>query len=162
VVNKIDRPDARADEVLNEVFDLFRRAPTPTTSSSTSRASTPRAAPATPAPTRDRCSGDLVELFESSSATCPSRGSTPTGEFTMIATLLDRDPFLGRILTGRIESGQARGGRYRNCNRRARANVAATGSRSASRQPTHGPCEYPPLMRITHQSRSSTTSISAS
>src|SRR4029079_15674270 len=28
------------------------------------------------------------------------------GPFRMLATLLDRDPFLGRILTGRIESGK--------------------------------------------------------
>ena len=41
VVNKIDRPDARPDEVLDETFDLFVELGA-TTSSSTSRSSTPR------------------------------------------------------------------------------------------------------------------------
>jgi GTP-binding protein len=41
VINKIDRPDARPDEVLDMVFDLFV-ASTPPTSSSTSPSSTPR------------------------------------------------------------------------------------------------------------------------
>ena len=49
VVNKIDRPDARPDEVLNEVFDLFRLRWKPMTSSWISRCSTPRAATAGPA-----------------------------------------------------------------------------------------------------------------
>ena len=105
VVNKIDRPDARADEVLNEVFDLFV-ALDATTSSSTSRASTPRAAPATPAPTPTSRSGDLTELFEVIVGHVPEPTADPDGEFKMIAVLLDRDPFLGRILTGRIESGK--------------------------------------------------------
>ena len=33
------------------------------------------------------------------------RRRVDAGPFRMLATLLDRDPFLGRILTGRIESG---------------------------------------------------------
>ena len=35
----------------------------------------------------------------------PAPQLDPAGEFKMLATLLDRDNFLGRILTGRIESG---------------------------------------------------------
>jgi GTP-binding protein len=40
----------------------------------------------------------------------PEPSADPDGDFAMIATLLDRDPFLGRILTGRIESGRLEAG----------------------------------------------------
>ncbi|MGT2464892.1 GTP-binding protein [Mesorhizobium atlanticum] len=46
VINKIDRPDARHVEVVNEVFDLFAALATPPTSSSISRSSTARGATA--------------------------------------------------------------------------------------------------------------------
>ncbi len=41
VVNKVDRPGARPEWVVNQTFDLFDRSARPT-SSSTSRSSTPR------------------------------------------------------------------------------------------------------------------------
>ncbi|HET7577468.1 MAG TPA: EF-Tu/IF-2/RF-3 family GTPase, partial [Sphingomicrobium sp.] len=44
-------------------------------------------------------------LFETIVSHVPAPGLDADGEFKMLATLLDRDPFLGRILTGRIESG---------------------------------------------------------
>src|SRR5690606_28843022 len=105
VINKIDRPDARADEVLNEVFDLFvaldandEQLDFPCLYAS-GRAGYASADP-------DKRSGDLVELFEVIVGHIPEPGKPVDGEFTMLATLLDRDPFLGRILTGRIESGR--------------------------------------------------------
>src|SRR3546814_1393351 len=45
-------------------------------------------------------------MFETIVSHVPAPGLDPKGEFKMLATLLDRDPFLGRILTGRIESGK--------------------------------------------------------
>jgi len=105
VVNKIDRPDARADEVLNEVFDLFvaldandEQLDFPCLYAS-GRAGYASADP-------DKREGDLVELFEVIVGHVPEPTADPAGEFKMIAVLLDRDPFLGRILTGRIESGR--------------------------------------------------------
>src|SRR6188508_1404585 len=105
VVNKIDRPDARADEVLNEVFDLFvaldatdEQLDFPCLYAS-GRAGYASADP-------DKRSGDLTELFEVIVGHVPEPTADPDGEFKMIAVLLDRDPFLGRILTGRIESGK--------------------------------------------------------
>jgi len=105
VINKIDRPDARADEVLNEVFDLFvaldandEQLDFPCLYAS-GRAGYASADP-------DARSGDLVELFEVIVGHVPPPGKPVDGEFAMLATLLDRDPFLGRILTGRIESGR--------------------------------------------------------
>jgi len=105
VVNKIDRPDARPAEVLDEVFELFLSLdasdeqldfPTLYASGRAGYAGT----------SDDVRSGDLTPMFETILAHVPAPGLDPDGEFAMLATLLDRDPFLGRILTGRIESGR--------------------------------------------------------
>jgi GTP-binding protein len=104
VVNKIDRPDARPAEVLDEVFELFLNLdandeqldfPTLYASGRTGYAGL----------TDDVREGDLTPLFEKIVEHVPAPALDPKGEFKMLATLLDRDNFLGRILTGRIESG---------------------------------------------------------
>jgi GTP-binding protein len=104
VVNKIDRPDARPAEVLDEVFELFLNLeandeqldfPVLYASGRAGYAGL----------TDDIREGTLKPLFEQIVAHVPAPGLDPKGEFKMLATLLDRDPFLGRILTGRIESG---------------------------------------------------------
>ncbi len=105
VVNKIDRPDARPAEVLDEIFELFLNLeandeqldfPTLYASGRAGFAGL----------TDDVRSGDLTPMFETIVSHVPAPGLDPEGEFKMLATLLDRDPFLGRILTGRIESGR--------------------------------------------------------
>jgi len=104
VVNKIDRPDARPAEVLDEVFELFLNLeasdeqldfPTLYASGRAGYAGL----------TDDVRSGDLTPLFDTIVSHVP-RPRVDAGPFRMLATLLDRDPFLGRILTGRIESGK--------------------------------------------------------
>jgi GTP-binding protein len=104
VVNKIDRPDARPAEVLDEVFELFLNLdandeqldfPTLYASGRAGYAGL----------TDDVREGDLTPLFETIVSHVPSP-RVDAGPFRMLATLLDRDPFLGRILTGRIESGR--------------------------------------------------------
>src|SRR5919206_408740 len=104
VVNKIDRPDARPAEVLDEVFELFLNLdasdeqldfPTLYASGRAGYAGL----------TDDVREGDLTPLFETIVSHVP-RPRVDAGPFRMLATLLDRDPFLGRILTGRIESGK--------------------------------------------------------
>jgi GTP-binding protein len=104
VVNKIDRPDARPAEVLDECFELFlsldandEQLDFPTLYASG------RAGYA--GPTDDVRSGDLTPMFETIVSHVPAPKLDVDGPFKMLATLLDRDPFLGRILTGRIESG---------------------------------------------------------
>jgi len=103
VVNKIDRPDARPAEVLDEVFELFLNLeandeqldfPTLYASGRAGYAGL----------TDDVREGDLTPLFETIVSHVP-RPRVDAGPFRMLATLLDRDPFLGRILTGRVESG---------------------------------------------------------
>ncbi len=105
VVNKIDRPDARPAEVLDEIFELFlnleandEQLDFPTLYASGRAGYAGR--------TDDVRSGDLTPLFETILSHVPAPGLDPDGEFKMLATLLDRDPFLGRILTGRLESGR--------------------------------------------------------
>jgi GTP-binding protein len=104
VVNKIDRPDARAAEVLDECFELFlsldandEQLDFPVLYASGRNGYAGE--------TDDVRSGNLNPLFQKIVDHVPAPGLDPAGEFKMIGVLLDRDPFLGRILTGRIESG---------------------------------------------------------
>jgi GTP-binding protein len=104
VVNKIDRPDARPAEVLDEIFELFLTLeandeqldfPTLYASGRAGYAGL----------TDDVRAGDLTPLFETIVRHVPAPGREIDEPFKMLVTLLDRDPFVGRILTGRIESG---------------------------------------------------------
>ncbi|WAT19010.1 translational GTPase TypA [Aurantiacibacter sp. MUD11] len=105
VVNKIDRSDARASEVLDEVFDLFVNL-----DANDDQLDFPvlyasgRSGYASADP--EAREGDLLPLFEMIVNHVPEPDLDPDGDFAMLATLLDRDAFLGRILTGRIESGR--------------------------------------------------------
>ncbi len=105
VVNKIDRPDARPAEVLDEVFELFLNLdasdeqldfPTLYASGRAGYAGL----------TEDVRSGDLTPMFETIVNHVPAPDADPDGPFRMLATLLDRDNFVGRVLTGRIVSGK--------------------------------------------------------
>jgi GTP-binding protein len=49
--------------------------------------------------------GDLTPLFEAIVEHVAAPNTDVDGPFKMLATLLDRDNFMGRVLTGRIESG---------------------------------------------------------
>jgi GTP-binding protein len=105
VVNKIDRPDARPAEVLDECFELFlaldandEQLDFPTLYASGRSGYAGR-----DDTVRD---GDLTPLFETIVEHVNAPDADPDGEFKMLATLLDRDNFMGRVLTGRIESGR--------------------------------------------------------
>jgi len=104
VVNKIDRPDERAQEVLDEVFDLFVSLeandeqldfPVLYASGRNGYAGEDPAARA----------GTLTPLFEKIVAHVPPPAADTDGPFKFLVTLLDRDNFLGRILTGKVQSG---------------------------------------------------------
>jgi GTP-binding protein len=104
VVNKIDRPDGRAQEVLDEVFDLFV---------SLDADDDQLDFPVLYASGREGYageddsvrSGDLNPLFQRIVDHVPAPGLDATGKFSFLATLLDRDNFMGRVLTGRVQSG---------------------------------------------------------
>jgi GTP-binding protein len=107
VINKVDRPDARPQEVHNEIFDLFalldaneEQLDFPTLFASGREG---WAAASLDAPRRD-----LSPLFEMIAAHVPAPEADADAPFAMLATTLDYDPYLGRVLTGRIHSGVAR------------------------------------------------------
>ena len=106
LINKIDRPDQRADEVLDEIFDLFA------------------------AMEADEYQLDFPHLYASAKQGWASKETDDpkdsmdplfdlivnhvaepkvngTEDFKLLVTTLQADPYLGRILTGKIESGKA-------------------------------------------------------
>ena len=104
VVNKVDRPDERIQEVLDEVFDLFvsldatdEQLDFPVLYAS-GRNGYASADP-------DRREGTLIPLFEKIVEHVPPPALDLDAPFTFLVTLLDRDNFLGRVLTGRVTSG---------------------------------------------------------
>lgn len=103
-VNKIDRPDARAEEVVNEVFDLFaaldatdEQLDFPILYGS-GRDGWMNLDPSGPQDQR------LAPLFDLVLEHVPEP-TVEDGPFRMIGTILEANPFLGRIVTGRIASG---------------------------------------------------------
>ena len=104
VVNKVDRADARIQEVLDEVFDLIVSLdanddqldfPVLYASGRNGYASTDM----------DAREGTLQPMFETIVGHVPPPSLDKDAPFTFLVTLLDRDNFLGRILTGRVNSG---------------------------------------------------------
>src|SRR5947209_7306658 len=107
VVNKVDRPDARAEAVHNEIFDLFALLdaneaqldfPTLFASGRDGWAVADLDAP----------KQDLSPLFDLIVQHVAPPQADADAPFSMLATTLDYDPFLGRVLTGLIHSGVAR------------------------------------------------------
>ncbi|NQU61559.1 MAG: translational GTPase TypA, partial [Rhodospirillales bacterium] len=104
VVNKIDKPDARPDAVHDEVFDLFAILdaneeqldfPILFASAKQGWASEDSAAKG----------ADMSCLFDKVVDYVPAPDVDADGPFRMLVTTLESDPFLGRVLTGRIVSG---------------------------------------------------------
>ena len=107
VVNKVDRQDARPDEVHNEVFDLFAALgadddqldfPMLYASGRQGWAST----------TLEGERKDLSPLYDLVLSHVPAPHLNTEAPFAMVASILEYDNFLGRVLTGRIEQGRAR------------------------------------------------------
>ncbi|MFS2109548.1 translational GTPase TypA [Sphingomonas sp. Sphisp140] len=104
VVNKIDRPDERIQEVLDEVFDLFVSldATDEQLDFPVLYASGRNGYANEDASLRE---GTLRPLFQKIVDHVPPPALEVDAPFTFLVTLLDRDNFLGRILTGRVQSG---------------------------------------------------------
>src|SRR5215208_448206 len=107
VLNKIDRPDARAKEVLNEVYDLFIdldatedqiEFPVLYTNARDGYASSE-------ATVR---SGDLRPLFDAIVEHVPPPRGNPAAPLQMLVANLDASDYLGRIAIGRIFNGTVR------------------------------------------------------
>jgi GTP-binding protein len=106
VLNKVDKPDAEPDRALNEVFDLFANL-----GASDEQLDFPHLyASGRAGWADDSLDGprkDLTALFELVVRHVPApKQLAKAGEpFQMLATTLSADPFIGRILTGRVEAG---------------------------------------------------------
>jgi GTP-binding protein len=107
VINKVDRADARATDVHNEVFDLFSVLgaseeqldfPTLFASGRSGWAATSLDAPRV----------DLAPLFDLIVDYVPPPKRDLDAPFSMLVTMLDADPYLGRVLTGRVHTGRAK------------------------------------------------------
>ena len=107
IINKVDRPDGRPEEVVDEVFDLFV---------SLDANDEQLDFPILYASGRDGwCTRELEDERKDLSPLLNliiEHVEPPEGDkaapFAMLATLLDSDPFLGRCLTGRVIQGTAK------------------------------------------------------
>jgi len=116
-INKIDRADARPEEVLTETFDLFDKL-----GANDSQLDFPYlyAVGRDGWAVRDlkdidNPNKDLTPLFQLIVDHVPAPDCNGTrcqldAPFTMLATTLEADPYVGRILTGKIESGTVKVG----------------------------------------------------
>ncbi|MCV2870541.1 translational GTPase TypA [Defluviimonas sp. WL0002] len=106
VLNKVDKPDAEPDRALNEVFDLFANL-----GADDQQLDFPHLyASGRAGWADDSLEGprkDLSALFDMvvRHVPAPAQIARTDEPFRMLATTLSADPFIGRILTGRVESG---------------------------------------------------------
>ena len=109
VINKIDRPDARPDEVLNEIFDLFVEL-----DAADWQLDFPviyaEARKGTASLDYHQPGADLKPLFEMMIAEIPAPTADVDGLLQMQINTLDYDDYVGRIAIGRIRNGQIRAG----------------------------------------------------
>lgn len=109
LINKVDRPDRRIDEVLNEIFDLF---------AALDASEEQLDFPVLYAVGRDGWATDLPEtkgedlkpLFDLMKKHIPAPNVDKEAPFTMLASILTADPYVGRILIGKVYSGTAKVG----------------------------------------------------
>jgi GTP-binding protein len=111
VLNKVDKPDAEPDRALDEVFDLFAALgaddeqldfPVLYASGRSGWADAELDGP--------RESLDALFALVVDHVPAPRQAAQADKPFRMLATTLGADPFIGRLLTGRIESGTLRTG----------------------------------------------------
>ena len=109
VINKVDRPDARTKQVLEEVYDLFIdldatedqiEFPVLYTSA---RAGTSSSDPAVPGE-------DLRPLFDAIVSHVPPPKGDPAAPLQLLVANLDASDYLGRIAIGRIFNGRVADG----------------------------------------------------
>ncbi len=107
VINKIDRPDARIQEVLNEVYDLFidldatedqLEFPVIYTNAKAGVAKTSMEDPST----------DFRPLFESILKNIPGPAGDPDAILQLLVANLDYSDYLGRLAIGRVFQGTLR------------------------------------------------------
>lgn len=105
LINKIDRSDARAEEVLDEVFELFLALDaTEEQLDFPIMYASGRSGWAISNLTDDP--KDISPLFDLIIRHVPEAAGDKNAPFTMLVTTREYDNYLGRVLTGRIHSGR--------------------------------------------------------
>ncbi|HEV8035129.1 translational GTPase TypA [Yoonia sp.] len=111
VVNKVDKPDGEPDRAVDDVFDLFaaleasdEQLDFPTMFAS-GRSGWCDEELDGPRENLDALFDKIVEHVPT-----PAQISRKDEPFQMLATTLSADPFIGRILTGRVEAGTLKAG----------------------------------------------------
>jgi GTP-binding protein len=115
VINKIDRPDARPEEVLDEIYDLFidldadeDELDFPVLWCNAKKGTCRR--------TVDGPDEPLVPLFEEIVRTVPPPRFDPAKPLQLLVTSLDYDDYVGRLAIGRLFNGTiARGQQIARC-----------------------------------------------
>ena len=111
VVNKVDRPNARPYEVVDEVLDLFIEL-----GASEEQIDTPvifasgRDGWATAEYSPEKRGEDLKELFELIVKEIPCPKCEDEGAFQMLVSNIDYDEYTGRIAVGKIQRGKVKTG----------------------------------------------------
>ena len=104
VVNKIDKPHTRADAVHDEMFELFA-----SLDANEEQLDFPVLFASAKEGWASEESGvrgdDMACLFDTIVDSVPAPDVDAGGPFRMLVTTLESDPYLGRVLTGRIASG---------------------------------------------------------
>jgi GTP-binding protein len=107
VINKIDRSDARTQEVLDEVYDLFIDLDASEAQLDfpvyycNARKGLCRTSP-------DGPDEPLIPLFEEILRTIPAPTHDPAAPLQLLVTSLDYDDYVGRLIIGRIFNGRIR------------------------------------------------------
>jgi GTP-binding protein len=109
VVNKVDRPDARAEAVVNDVYELFLDL-----DADESQIEFPivycNAREGRAGFTPDELAGDLGPLVETLLATVPPPAYDPAHTLQALVTNLDASPYVGRLALLRVQHGTIRKG----------------------------------------------------
>lgn len=109
IINKVDRSDSRVSEVLDEIFDLFV-----CLDANDAQLDFPilyasgRNGWATTEP--DTLGQNLTPMFDVIKKHVPPPNVEKKGSFSMLASILTADPYVGRILIGKVYSGTAKVG----------------------------------------------------
>ncbi len=111
VINKVDRPDARVDEVVDEIYELFFSLdagddhiefPIVSTVAREGRAIVGVGVPGSDA--------DLAPLLDTIVATIGASSGDPTAPLQALVTNLDASDYRGRLAIGRVVQGTLRAG----------------------------------------------------
>jgi GTP-binding protein len=106
-INKIDRPTPAPDEVINEVFDLFAAldATDEQLDFPILYGSGRNGWMAADRPSRKPADARGAAVRPGGLEHVPEAAPVAEGPFRMLGTILEANPFLGRIMTGRMDSG---------------------------------------------------------